>query len=129
MPALKSREDSDDRNEESIITDCGELKDPIKFFPCALFTPVLPPIAASTIPASEVGIAYQLMPRNQVAATKPERSVVDPPPIPTIASLRVNPKVAQTSHIWSRYSGLFAASPLGVATTKTEVLLSESNLN
>ena len=109
-----------------MITDCGELNDPIKFFPCELFIPVLPPIAASTIPASEVGIAYQVIPRSQVAATKPARSVVEPPPMPTIASLRVKPKFAHASHISSKYSGDLAASPLGVATTWTELDLKDS---
>lgn len=53
--------------------------------------PVLPPTAASTIARTVVGIAIQRTPRNQVAATKPARSVVDPPPTPTMTSERVNP--------------------------------------
>jgi hypothetical protein len=43
-------------------------------------------MAASTIAAREVGIAYQVIPRNQLAAANPARSVVAPPPTPIIAS-------------------------------------------
>ena len=56
--------------------------------------PVFPPIEASTIAASDVGIAYQEIPRSQVAAAKPARSVVAPPPIPTIASSRPKLRLA-----------------------------------
>ena len=53
--------------------------------------PVLPPTAASTMPSTVVGTEIQRTPRSQVAATKPARSVVAPPPTPTTTSVRVKP--------------------------------------
>ena len=50
-------------------------------------------MAASTAPAIVVGIEIQSIPRNQVAAAKPDISVTAPPPIPTIKSLLVNLQV------------------------------------
>jgi hypothetical protein len=63
--------------------------------------PVLPPTAASTMAASVVGTATQSIPRNQLLATKPDRSVTAPPPTATIKSLRVNPAAPnQSSTFW-----------------------------
>ena len=50
---------------------------------------VFPPTDASTMPSTVVGICTTSMPRSQVAATKPARSVVAPPPRPMTASVRV----------------------------------------
>src|SRR5215467_460637 len=49
---------------------------------------VLPPIAASTMARSVVGMKMTGMPRSQVAATNPARSVTAPPPTPMIRSDR-----------------------------------------
>ena len=51
-----------------------------------MLIPVLPPIAASTIANSVVGTCTTAIPLNQVAAMKPARSVVAPPPRETTAS-------------------------------------------
>ena len=59
--------------------------------------PVLPPTAASTMPASVVGTCTTRTPRSQAAATQPARSVVAPPPRPTIASERVKPAAPSAS--------------------------------
>jgi hypothetical protein len=50
-----------------------------------------PPTAASTIANKVVGTCTTRIPLSQVAATKPARSVVAPPPSEMITSLRVNP--------------------------------------
>jgi hypothetical protein len=55
------------------------------------------------MPSSVVGRCTTGTPRSQVAATKPARSVVAPPPIATSASVRVNP-------IWPRTSQQYAAT-------------------
>ena len=60
--------------------------------------PVLPPTAASTIPATVVGTATQSSPRNHEAAANPEKSVTAPPPIPMMRSVRVNPAAPSQSH-------------------------------
>ena len=73
--------------------------------------PVFPPIAASTIPATVVGMAIQSMPRNQDAAAKPAKSVIVPPPIPTTASDRVNPAAPSQFHKDCRDCDVFAPSP------------------
>ena len=59
--------------------------------------PVLPPTAASTMPSSVVGTWTTRTPRSQVAATKPARSVIAPPPTPTTASVRVKPAWPSTA--------------------------------
>ncbi len=50
---------------------------------------------ASTMASTVVGTAIQRTPRSQVAATNPARSVVEPPPTPTMASVRVKPHCPQ----------------------------------
>jgi len=75
--------------------------------------PVLPPTAASTMPSTVVGTETYRTPRSQVAATKPARSVVAPPPTPTTASERVNPAPASRSQQRSSTDAVFAASPSG----------------
>ncbi len=83
------------------------------FLPSAMLMPVLPPTAASTMPSSVVGIEIQRTPRSQVAATKPARSVVAPPPRPTTTSLRVNPVCPSTDQQYAATSALFASSAFG----------------
>ena len=65
----------------SIAINNGCLKAPIKFLPCLKFTPVFPPIEASTIAAKLVGKCITFNPLNHEDATNPTRSVVTPPPI------------------------------------------------
>ena len=77
--------------------------------------PVFPPTAASTIPATVVGIATQSIPRSQEAAAKPERSVIAPPPTPTIKSERVNPAAPNQSQSCIRVLALLATSESGTA--------------
>ena len=49
-------------------------------------------------PSSVVGTRISRTPRSQVAATNPARSVVAPPPTPTMASLRVSRCPASRDH-------------------------------
>ena len=67
------------------------------------------------MPASEVGIAYQDIPRNQVAAANPARSVVAPPPKPIIASSLARPAEAHLRQTRSNVATLFWFSPSGLA--------------
>ena len=76
--------------------------------------PVFPPMAASTIPATVVGIASQSIPRNHEAAAKPAKSVIAPPPIATIPSERVKPAAPSQFHTIVRVCELLAASPSGI---------------
>lgn len=75
--------------------------------------PVLPPTAASTIARTVVGTAIQRTPRSQVAATKPARSVVAPPPTPTMTSLRVKPVWPSAFQQYAATSAVFASSAFG----------------
>ena len=63
-------------------TPAGAWNAPTRFLPSAVLMPVLPPTAASTMPSRVVGTWTTRTPRSQVAATKPARSVVAPPPTP-----------------------------------------------
>ena len=77
--------------------------------------PVLPPTAASTMPSSVVGTCTTRTPRSQVAATKPARSVVAPPPSPTTASVRVKPAAPSASQQSPATASVLAASPSGTS--------------
>ena len=79
--------------------------------------PVFPPMDASTIPAKEVGTAIQSTPRSQEAAAKPARSVMAPPPIPTIKSVRVNPAAPNQFQRFVSVEILFPSSPSGTSKT------------
>ena len=72
-------------------------------------------MAASTIAAKEVGIAYHVMPRSQVAATKPARSVVAPPPTATMQSWREKLRLPNSRQTRFADSIFFCASPFGKA--------------
>ena len=63
-------------------TPAGGWNAPTRFLPRSVLMPVLPPTAASTMPASVVGSCTTRTPRSQAAATQPARSVVAPPPSP-----------------------------------------------
>ena len=76
--------------------------------------PVFPPIPASTMPASDVGIAYQFIPLNHVAAANPATSVVAPPPNPIMASVLSIPADAAFFQISSKNLEFFWLSPFGV---------------
>ena len=69
---------------------------------------------ASTMPASDVGIAYQFIPLNHVAAAKPATSVVAPPPNPMMASVLSIPTDAAFFQISSKNLEFFWLSPFGV---------------
>ena len=65
--------------------------------------------------SSEVGTVTSRTPRSQVAATKPARSVVDPPPSPTTASERVNPAEPSTDQQRAATCAVLAASASGTS--------------
>ncbi|CAB4793804.1 unannotated protein [freshwater metagenome] len=77
--------------------------------------PVLPPTAASTIPARVVGTAIQSIPRNHVLAAKPAISVVAPPPTAITKSERVNPARANEFHKDSKVVKDLPSSPSGTS--------------
>ena len=81
--------------------------------PAPVLMPVLPPTAASTIPSTVVGTCTTRTPRSQVAATKPPRSVVAPPPKVTTASERVKPASPSASQQSEATGAVLAASPSG----------------
>lgn len=64
---------------------------------------------ASTV----VGMAIQRTPRSQVAATNPARSVVAPPPTPTMTSVRVNPDCPSAFQQYAATSAVLASSAFG----------------
>ena len=75
--------------------------------------PVLPPTAASTMPAAWSARARRATPRSQVAATKPARSVVAPPPTATTASERVKPAAPSTAQQCGGDLGGLGGLPVG----------------
>lgn len=78
-----------------------------------MLIPVLPPTAASTIARTVVGTAIQRTPRSQEAATKPARSVVAPPPTPTMTSVRVKPDWPSAFQQYAATSTVLASSAFG----------------
>jgi hypothetical protein len=100
----------------SASTAAGGWKAPTRFLPAAVLMPVFPPTAASTMPSTLVGTWTIRMPRVQVAATKPARSVTAPPPTPTTASDLVSPSRPNSSQSSAATSTVFAASPSGTTT-------------
>ena len=97
------------------MTPAGSWNEPTRFFPSSVLIPVLPPTAASTIASSVVGTWTTLTPRSQVAATKPARSVVAPPPTPTTASLRVKLARPSADQHDAATPAVLAASPSGIS--------------
>ena len=114
-PATRSLRGSVSSAVRSHSTPAGSWKAPTRFLPASVLMPVLPPTAASTMPSTVVGTCTTRTPRSHVAATKPARSVVDPPPMATIASVRVKPACPRTDQQKAATSGVFAASPSGTS--------------
>ena len=96
-------------------TALGSWNAPTRFFPAGILMPVLPPIAASAMASTVVGIWMTSTPRIHVAAKNPARSVVAPPPRPTMTSPRVMPTSASSCQPLTRTSGDLAASASGTA--------------
>src|ERR1035441_3543829 len=84
-----------------------------------MLTAVLPPIAASVTASSVVGSRTTRTPRSQLAATNPARSVVAPPPMPTIASSRVTRWAASRDQSPAATAMSLAASPAGTSSAWT----------
>ena len=114
-PLISSLRGSVSRVARSQSTPAGSWKAPTRFLPSAVFIPVLPPTAASTIASSVVGRCTTLTPRSQVAATKPPRSVVEPPPTVTTASQRVKPVWPSTCQQNDATGASLASSPSGIS--------------
>ena len=91
FPDSNSESDSVCKKSRQIKICSGEWNAPTRFFPWAILTATLPPIDPSTIARSVVGTAIQRIPLRIVAAIKPPRSVVAPPPMATILEFRVIP--------------------------------------
>ena len=75
----------------SATTRFGAWNAPTRFFPPSTSTPVFPPIDASIIATRLVGTCTTGIPLMYVAATKPPRSPVTPPPIAIRHESRPNP--------------------------------------
>ena len=69
------------------------------------------------MPANDVGTAIQSKPRNHEAAVKPAKSVIAPPPRPTIKSERVKPAAPSQFHNLLRVATFLASSPSGTSNT------------
>ena len=68
------------RNSVSSNTNFDSLNTPTSFLKLSRFMPVFPPTEASTMARSVVGILMKSMPRLNVEAANPPRSVTMPPP-------------------------------------------------
>ena len=97
-----------------IITVSASLNTPISFFRPLKFTPVFPPTAASTALSSVVGMLMKRMPRLNVAAAKPPRSVTTPPPMLTSRDLRVAPPFCSAFQTACALSRFLLMSPAGM---------------
>ena len=96
-------------------TASGCQKAPTRFLPSGRFTPVLPPIAASTMPRSVVGTCTTGTPRWYAAAANPATSVTSPPPTATTTSARVSPQDAHARHSASTAASVLFASPSAIS--------------
>src|SRR5579875_3449518 len=96
-PATSSRRGSVRSTPTSATTNSGWWKTPIRFFPSAWFTPVLPPMPASTWASSVVGTCTSGSPRKSVPAAKPARSPTTPPPSATTGERRSIPASSRRS--------------------------------
>ena len=72
----------------SASTRRGWWKAPTRFLPWGELIPVLPPTELSTWASSVVGICTKPTPRRRIAAAKPARSPITPPPKATTRSSR-----------------------------------------
>ena len=102
------------RKSASMTTSRGAWNAPARFLPSGRSHPVLPPVDASTIARSVVGTFTQSMPRIQVAAAKPVRSLVTPPPNEHTTSLRPSPFAANAFQSPHTVSIVLCCSPLGI---------------
>ena len=118
-PATSSSRGSDSSSDRSHSTPAGSWKAPTRFLPAPVLMPVLPPTAASTMASRVVGTCTTRTPRSQVAATKPPRSVVAPPPTVTTASDRVNPASPSASQQSEATGAVLARSPSGRPSAST----------
>ncbi len=100
----------------SSTTPAGQWNAPTTFLAPGRSIAVLPPMAASTWPTRVVGTATQAMPRMYVAAARPARSVVHPPPRATTVPSRPIPI---ERHSRSSVAVDLAASPGGTSWTAT----------
>ena len=105
-PARYSRSGRLSSSAGSISTAQGGWKLPTRFLPLTRFTPVFPPIEASTWASSVVGTWSTGIPRMKMAARKPAMSLTMPPP-KAIAALERSPpsctmRSARSSTGWSR---------------------------
>ena len=80
-------------------------------FPSRRFTPVLPPIPASTCASSVVGICKTGMPRMKIEARNPPTSVTMPPPKATTMLERSPPRATISSASLSTSSRRLRSSP------------------
>src|SRR3546814_5322844 len=68
------------REEGSIRTNAGWWKAPTRFLPAPVLIAVFPPTELSTCASKVVGICTKWHPRFNMAAAKPTRSPMTPPP-------------------------------------------------
>ena len=89
----------------------GLLKAPTSFFRPSRLMPVFPPTAASTMASSVVGKFTQAMPRLNVAAANPPRSVTMPPPRQTSSERRDAPPAERARHTSESEPSVLCSSP------------------
>ena len=117
MPARNSLTGSVFNVKGSITTKRGWWKAPIRFFPFGWFTPVLPPMEASTIERRVVGTWTMPMPRSQQAAAKPVMSPTTPPPSASIREVRSRPSCCALSRIKLSVCRVFRSSPASISSS------------
>ena len=100
-----------------MMTVSASLNTPISFFSPPKLMPVFPPTEASTMARSVVGTLTNLMPRLNVLAANPPRSVSMPPPRHTISEWRVAPPCCSCCHTWLRLCRSLWMSPAGMLMT------------
>ncbi len=84
---------------------------PIWFFRLPKSTPFFPPIEASTMAKSVVGILIKSIPLLKVEATNPPISVITPPPILTKTVFLSAPSSVRIFQISTQELMFFSASP------------------
>ena len=94
-----------------MITSWALQKVPTSFFSPPRLMPVLPPAEASTIASRVVGTLMKRMPRLNVEAAIPPRSVTMPPPTFMSSEWRVAPCRLRCVHTWVSDSMFLFVSP------------------
>ena len=97
-----------------MMTQCAVLKTPISFFSPLKLMPVFPPTDASTIANKVVGILMNAMPRLNVEAANPPKSVTMPPPKLISNDFRLAPCSSKAFHTCCRESKFLWMSPAGM---------------